>query len=429
MLRTHAAALVCLAGPALAAQPDPEALALLDRTRDAILKIENLSYHCKAYTQGGLFDGMMPTFESEIWQFKSEGNWHLRLKGFADVPQKGQTPFLVVDDGTLRVKIWVDDDKKTVFYRPASMAKRARSEALNMSEYAWLKDLVEKDPLVRDRTAAEALSIEGTTELDNTPCDVVLADFGDQRGQTRWFLAASDHLPRKVEYITSGQGIEFRRVIELSKVNTEAGLLKESFAIATPDGYTREEPPKIDPEQGIVTRVRPEDGALITEHGDVGVRQMPDVVVGLEPGQTAPEFKLHTQTGDEITSSALRGNVVVLAFWSSTLHPCRRSVPELQDLHLRYKDRRFRLIAATCKEKDPDDGAKFLDARQATFTIALNADTLAKTYKSEDVLPTFYVIGYRGEIVHKEIGYKAGDGGTFEMLDAQIEAYFASSGS
>lgn len=427
MLRTIMIAAVVGLAPSTLAQPDPAATAVLESARDALLKVENLSYKCEASTKGGLFDGLMPVFKSEVWQMRSEGNWMIRLKGEAEVPEKGVTPFLVVEDGTKRAKIWVDDAKKTVFYRVASMAKRAKSEALNMSEYAWLKDFAEPDPLSRE-LRAEGASLEGTTEVGGVACDVVLVNFGEQRGQARWFFGAEDHLPRKVERITAGQGIEFRTIHEITELRADAGLVKESFEIATPEGYLREEPPNIDRRAGIQTRMDPATGLLVTEGSEDESPQMPDIVTGLEIGNTAPEVEFVTSAGDKVTSIAMRGNVFVLGFWSSTKLPCKRATPEIEELFKRYMDKRFKLLIATCEEKLPDDGAKFLEGQGATYPIALSADEIAKAYKV-DVWPTFYVIGFRGEVVHKEVGYKAGAGGTFEMLDAQIAAYMASSGS
>lgn len=55
-------------------------------------------------------------------------------------------------------------------------------------------------------------------------------------------------------------------------------------------------------------------------------------------GGLAPDFTLTTYSGEDITLSDLRGQVVVINFWASWCVPCRDEAPALENMWQAYKD-------------------------------------------------------------------------------------------
>jgi cytochrome c biogenesis protein CcmG/thiol:disulfide interchange protein DsbE len=51
---------------------------------------------------------------------------------------------------------------------------------------------------------------------------------------------------------------------------------------------------------------------------------------GVQVGGPVPSFTLRTAANETVTSASLRGQVVILNFWSTTCGPCVRELPELQ---------------------------------------------------------------------------------------------------
>ena len=51
----------------------------------------------------------------------------------------------------------------------------------------------------------------------------------------------------------------------------------------------------------------------------------------------SPEFEFITLTGERVSSSNLKGKVIVLDFWSSDCGPCRRSMPQLEEFYQRIR--------------------------------------------------------------------------------------------
>ena len=60
-------------------------------------------------------------------------------------------------------------------------------------------------------------------------------------------------------------------------------------------------------------------------------------------GRVAPEFTLPLVAGegagDRVAVRALEGRVVLLDFWASWCQPCRRSIPLLNQVYARYRER------------------------------------------------------------------------------------------
>lgn len=65
------------------------------------------------------------------------------------------------------------------------------------------------------------------------------------------------------------------------------------------------------------------------------------LVVGLEPGNQAPEIVLPSPDGKEIALSSLRGRMVLIDFWASWCPPCRAENPNLVKVYNEFKDKSF----------------------------------------------------------------------------------------
>jgi peroxiredoxin len=76
--------------------------------------------------------------------------------------------------------------------------------------------------------------------------------------------------------------------------------------------------------------------------------------IGLEEGDTAPDFTAHTTGGGDVTLSDRRGNVVLLDFWGAWCPPCRRSMPHLDQLVQTYADQGLVAIVVSTDSAEQD---------------------------------------------------------------------------
>ncbi len=141
-------------------------------------------------------------------------------------------------------------------------------------------------------------------------------------------------------------------------------------------------------------------------------------VMALEQGEQAPDFTLpDIQEGKaDITLSSLRGKTVYVDFWASWCTPCLRSMPLINELYAKYRERGFEVVAINVD--DPvDDGREFLLDTPLDYLIA--ADTESSVLEQYGVIgmPTSYLIDPQGVVRLVHMGFKDKD---IEIIEKEL---------
>lgn len=134
--------------------------------------------------------------------------------------------------------------------------------------------------------------------------------------------------------------------------------------------------------------------------------------------QKAPAFIL---PGDNksINLEKLKGKVVYLDFWASWCNPCRKSFVWMNDMHSRYDNKKFTIIAVNL-DSSKKDAIKFLEKVPANFDIAYDPEgTVAAKYNLK-AMPTSYLIDKKGKLVFAHKGYREGDAAKIEDKIRQL---------
>lgn len=132
-----------------------------------------------------------------------------------------------------------------------------------------------------------------------------------------------------------------------------------------------------------------------------------DENLGLERGDTAPDFTLETMEGEEVKLSDYRGQKVLLNFWATWCPPCRAEMPDMQKYHEEDAEDSDTVILAvnlTDTEKSESDVDEFLDEYGITFSILSDEKSHIANMYSAQALPTSYLINEDGSIHNVAVG-------------------------
>ncbi|MFC2170553.1 TlpA disulfide reductase family protein, partial [Calditrichota bacterium] len=113
--------------------------------------------------------------------------------------------------------------------------------------------------------------------------------------------------------------------------------------------------------------------------------------------KAAPDWTLEDASGEMVQLASLKGNVVVLDFWSSWCKPCQEIMPELDKFTREYAVRGVKVYSVNVMEKNPALGRDFMKKHDYAMTYLQGTEEMQKNYKVESV-PTIYMIDQNGNI-------------------------------
>ncbi len=137
-------------------------------------------------------------------------------------------------------------------------------------------------------------------------------------------------------------------------------------------------------------------------------------------GDRAQDFTLSDINGNKITLSEMRGKVVMIEFWATWCPPCRQSIPDLNTIFNKYKDRGFVLLAISL-DKGSDAQSlimSFIKEYPMAYTVLLDNGDTGRKYGVSSI-PTSFIIDKTGRIANKHIGYSPTSAGA---ISQEIEA-------
>ena len=147
-------------------------------------------------------------------------------------------------------------------------------------------------------------------------------------------------------------------------------------------------------------------------------RQTPEaLLIGLEVGNLAPDFTTMTDTGETISLSGMRGQIVLLNFWATWCGPCRVEMPAFQAQFERYAGQDFTIIAVNNSES-LSVVREFRDDFGLTFPLALDERGIIQSQFGILSYPSTFIIDEQGVIASRHFGAL-----TIEQIDALFQEH------
>ncbi|MDA3960150.1 MAG: TlpA disulfide reductase family protein [Planctomycetota bacterium] len=137
----------------------------------------------------------------------------------------------------------------------------------------------------------------------------------------------------------------------------------------------------------------------------------------VEVGDNLSELAVPLRSGAS-TVSAFAGKVVYLDVWATWCVPCRESLPWMDGLQARLKERGLEVIAVSI-DKDAANLNRFLSKHPVSITIGHDAEAAIAKQLGVTTMPTAVVIDRAGKVHAVHAGFERGGA---DAVEAQIIA-------
>jgi peroxiredoxin len=114
------------------------------------------------------------------------------------------------------------------------------------------------------------------------------------------------------------------------------------------------------------------------------------------------DFTLRSLDGQEYTLSSLKGNVVLVDFWTTWCPPCRNSIPVLMSLYEKYQGQGFIVLGVS--NEDIATLKKFRDNMNMNYPILVDNQNIMQSYGVRSI-PNMYIFNKKGKVAKHQIGF------------------------
>jgi peroxiredoxin len=123
------------------------------------------------------------------------------------------------------------------------------------------------------------------------------------------------------------------------------------------------------------------------------------------PRQTAPEVRFTVLSGENFSTSQLRGKVVLVNFWATYCTTCVQEMPKIVETYKKFAPRGYETVAVAVRHDHPNRGAEFAAGRALPFKVALDSSgELAKRFGNVRVTPMSFIIDKQGRVLKRYLG-------------------------
>ena len=122
-------------------------------------------------------------------------------------------------------------------------------------------------------------------------------------------------------------------------------------------------------------------------------------------GDPAPKLQVGKWVQGDAVKEFEKGKVYIVEFWATWCGPCKATIPHLNELHKRYKDKGVVIIGQSIGEEDNNDVPKYVKQMgdKMTYRVAVDSDDgkMSQTWMAaagQQSIPTAFIVSKNGEI-------------------------------
>lgn len=124
----------------------------------------------------------------------------------------------------------------------------------------------------------------------------------------------------------------------------------------------------------------------------------------LEAGDAAPLYSGVTLAGDSVAIGGESNVVTLLNVWATWCVPCRKEMPDLEEIYQEFGSRGFQIIAVSIDQAGPERVQSFIDEVATTFPIVHDPQGRVEELYPSIGLPNTYLIDRSGTVIQAWLG-------------------------
>jgi peroxiredoxin len=119
----------------------------------------------------------------------------------------------------------------------------------------------------------------------------------------------------------------------------------------------------------------------------------------------APEARFVALSGENFSTSDLRGKVVLVNFWATWCTTCVQEMPKMVDTYRKFAPRGYEMVAVAMQSDHPNSVAAYTQKQALPFKVALDVDgEIAKQFGRIRLTPTSFLIDRHGRVLKEYVG-------------------------